>query len=116
LEAGFGDGVEVDELHERVHVRLLEVGARNFSLFGLRRGTSVKFVLNPLDDRRLGGAAVVGLELHAVPVPRIVAGGNDYAAGSTEIFYGMRDSGSGHVIVREHDVDAEGGDGLGGEF
>ncbi len=67
------------------------------------------------DLRHDGGqraAAVTGFVLDAIPAIRIVAGGDDQAAGSLKLTHEKRNSGGGTGFVGEPDRSSGGADGL----
>src|SRR5262249_49657759 len=107
---------ELGELGDRLDVWRLQIDERDIRLLPRRLRPGVEFLLDRLDDRGLGGAAVVGLVLHTVPVVRIVAGSDDYAARRGTLLHGIGNGRRGNVIVRHRNVDPVARDDLGGGF
>src|ERR1043165_663403 len=72
----------------------------------LRRGVGIEFLLNNFHDGRSGRAAELSLELHTIPVPGLVTGGNHDAARCSTAFYGERNSWGWSGIIGKEDRDA----------
>ena len=64
-----------------------------FLALGHRAGG--QFFFDLLHDGGRGRAAELAFELHAIPVPGIVAGGDHHAAGGALLLYGSETAGVG---------------------
>ena len=80
LELGFRDQVHAGEGADGCHVILLKINFLDRSSGSLWGSARRHFFFDLLHDGRGSRTAEVGLELHAVPVPGIVAGSDHYAA------------------------------------
>ncbi len=113
FEIGAADEVEVGELADRLDVGGLEVDFLNFGGGGLGHRAGAQFVLDDLHDGGRGRSAELAFELHAIPVPGVVAGSDHDAAGRAEFLYVVRNGWSGHVVVGQQHGDAGVGEHLG---
>ena len=73
LEVGFCDLVQIGKFADRFNVGRLEISFFHFGCFAFRHGAFADISFNLLDDCRRCGPAVGGFELHAIPIPRIMA-------------------------------------------
>ena len=113
LEAGLRDEVEVGEAADGFEIAGQEVDFRDG---GGLRGLGQRLVEKGLDRGHDGGAsraAVEGLVLDAVPLVRVVAGGNHDAAGRALLVDSVGERGRGRDAVGELDGDSRGGEDLG---
>ena len=96
-----------DQIHDRRN-------AQTASMYGFLKSTSSiaacaafrhraggKFLFDLLHDGRRRRAAKLAFELHAIPVPRIVAGGDHHAAGRALMLDGIGNRGRRRVVVRQ---------------
>ena len=99
FEIGAGDLLQIGKFADGVNVGRLEVGFFDFCRAAFGHGSGMDVIFNLLDDGRRGRAAIGGLELHSIPVPGIVAGGDHHSAGGAQVLHRVRESGRGCVIV-----------------
>ncbi len=120
LDAGLGDGLEVDKLGEAAEEGGFDVGgfesAGGWSLdwrgAGLERGDGRFDLFGHFGKRR---GAVVGGELDAVVLGRIVRGGEVDGAGGLEGAHGIGDGRGGRGIGNHDGSDAGAGKDSGGD-
>src|SRR5271165_3221853 len=77
LEARLLNRFQIDEVLDRRDVGNFEVGQRYAPALALKPWR-IEFALDGFHDRRSTRAAVACLVLHAIPVERVVAGGDHY--------------------------------------
>ena len=109
----FGNQIQIGEFAHGLDVRRLEIELFDLSALAGRHRLGAQFVFDLPHDGGGGGSAEFRFELHAVPVPGIVAGRHHDSAGSALLLDGERDSGSGRVVVSQLDRNACPGDDVG---
>src|SRR4051812_40685347 len=87
LELSGTDLGDVHKLEHGVDIGRFEVSLFDFRLDAGRVGAGAQLVFDGLHDGGSRRAAVAGLVLQSIPVPGIVAGGNDHSANSIEMFH-----------------------------
>ena len=112
LELGFADQIHVGKTANRGDVGRLEVDFFDGRFRTLRHRTSAQLFFDSLHDGGRGGAAKLSFELHSVPVPRIVAGGDHHSARSALVFHRIGHGRGGRVIVGQLHRNACGGNHL----
>src|SRR6266568_858052 len=101
LEPRLPNEVEISKPANRPNVGRFQVHLLNARLLALGHGSRCRFLLDDLHDCRSCGAAKFRLELHAIPVPRIVAGSDDNTSGAFSVLDGQGNSGGWNVVVGE---------------
>ena len=101
LELRFSDAVQVGKAANRFHIGRLQISLLDPGLLAIRHRAGVQFVLNDFHDRRSGRAAKLGFELHPIPIPRIVAGGDDDATCCASCFDRIGNGRGRRVIARQ---------------
>src|SRR4029077_142655 len=91
----------IRELAHRLDVCLLEIDLLDGCRLCSRRSAVRCFCSPSLHNCWRRRAPKLGLELHSIPVPGIVAGGNHHSTCRALLFYGQRDGGRRRVVVRE---------------
>ena len=76
----------------------------------------IQFAFDRAHDGGRARAAVVGLELHPIPVARIVAGGDHHAAGRAQVLHCIRQSRRRREVVGETHVNARAREHLGDDL
>src|SRR5437773_5493349 len=97
----FSDETEISEAADCANVGLLQINFFDWSGAAIRHSSGAKFVFNHFHDRGRGRAAELRFKLHSIPVPRVVAGSDDYTSGCTRSLDRQRDCRSGAVITGE---------------
>src|SRR6266705_6167183 len=97
----FSDETEISEAAYCGNVGLLQIHFFDWGGVAIRRSSGTDFVFNHLHDGRRSRAAELRFELHSIPVPRVVAGSDDYTSGCTRSLDRQRDCRSGAVITGE---------------
>ncbi len=99
-EAGLGDQAHIGEFLDGGDIGRFEIDLAHPSALA-SRGRGVEVALDFPHDLRRGRAAIGGFELHPVPIPRIVAGGDHDAAGRAHLLDRVRERRGRRVIVRQ---------------
>src|SRR5947209_20412783 len=112
LELGRADLGDIHKLQHGLDVGRLEICFLYFRFVADRVRIGAKLGFNRLHDGWRGGPAVAGLVLQTIPIPWIMAGGDDDTAHGIEMFNSEGNAGSRDVVVRKRHRDTAAGDGF----
>src|SRR3954469_21976312 len=101
LELGGADLRDVHELQHGLDVGRLEICFLNPRAIAGRVRVRAQLTFDRLHDRGSGRTAVAGFIFQPIPVPRIVAGGDNHTTDGIEVLHGEGDTGRGDVILRK---------------
>ena len=87
FEPSFRNQIQIGKLADGVDVLCLEVNFFDPGRLAFRHRVDLEFLLNDLHDCRSSRTTKFSFELHAVPVPGIVTGGDHHPTGRSHIFH-----------------------------